>query len=242
MFEIGGSLREARERRGLSLDDAQQRTLVRSRYLRALEDERYELLPGEFYVRTFLREYAEFLGLDGDVYVEEYLAQHPPLPEPLPAPRPPSRLREIGLAKPAIVVAALAVTVLGAWSLTDSGTKPADLGARVALPRQAAAPPPSAPVTPSAAATRPRRASSIALSATRGRCWILVRSGAADGPVVFQRTLEQGQTARFGLRKTLWIRLGAPWNVDARIGGRTAAGLPLRTGNVVAGPSGLSPA
>jgi hypothetical protein len=71
---------------------------------------------------------------------------------------------------------------------------------------------------------------------------MLVRLGAPDGPVVYQGTLEQGQVARFGLKKRLWVRLGAPWNVDAKIGGRAASGLPLRTGDVVAAPTGLSAA
>jgi cytoskeleton protein RodZ len=239
VFEIGGSLREARERRGLSLDEAQARTLVRSRYLRALEDERFELLPGDFYIRIFLREYAEYLGLDGDVYVEEYLAQHPPQPEPLPAPRRSLRPRRIGIGKPAAVLAAAVVTVLAAWNLTESSPTRQNLGL------QSAVTPPTTQATPTApppAAKPARRASSIALSAARGPCWILVRVGAANGPVAYQKTLQPGETARFGLRKRLWIRLGAPWNVDATIGGRPADSLPARTGDVVASASGLSPA
>src|SRR3977135_4272947 len=72
MFDIGASLREARTRRGLSLDDVTAGLRIRERYVTALEEERWELLPGEAYSKGFLRMYAEFLGLDGSVYVDEY--------------------------------------------------------------------------------------------------------------------------------------------------------------------------
>jgi len=62
--DIGSSLREERLRRGLELDEVASATLIRGRYLEALELERYDLLPEGFYRRGFLRRYAEFLGLD----------------------------------------------------------------------------------------------------------------------------------------------------------------------------------
>jgi cytoskeletal protein RodZ len=76
MFEIGSSLREARLRQGLDLVDAEQGTKIRSKYLRALEDERFELLPAQTYVKGFLRSYADFLGLEGQLYVDEYNSRY----------------------------------------------------------------------------------------------------------------------------------------------------------------------
>ena len=72
MFEIGNSLREARVRRGIDFAQAELATKIRGKYLRALEDEHFELLPAETYVKGFLRTYAEYLGLDGQLYVDEY--------------------------------------------------------------------------------------------------------------------------------------------------------------------------
>src|SRR5205807_8768430 len=72
MFEIGSSLREARLRQGLDFPEAEQATKIRGKYLRALEDEQFELLPAQTYVKGFLRSYAEYLGLDGQLYVDEY--------------------------------------------------------------------------------------------------------------------------------------------------------------------------
>jgi cytoskeleton protein RodZ len=73
---IGNRLREARTRRGLGFDEAEAATKIRARYLRALEAEQFDLLPGPTFARTFLRTYADFLGLDARLLVEEYRTQH----------------------------------------------------------------------------------------------------------------------------------------------------------------------
>ena len=72
MFEIGNSLREARLRQGLDFPELEQGTKIRAKYLRALEDEQFDVLPAQTYVKGFLRSYAEYLGLDGQLYVDEY--------------------------------------------------------------------------------------------------------------------------------------------------------------------------
>ena len=72
MFEIGNSLREARVRRGIDFAQAEAAIKIRGKYLRALEDDQFELLPAETYVKGFLRTYAEYLGLDGQLYVDEF--------------------------------------------------------------------------------------------------------------------------------------------------------------------------
>ena len=72
MFEIGNSLREARLRQGLDFPELEQGTKIRGKYLRALEDEQFDVLPAQTYVKGFLRSYAEYLGLDGQLYVDEY--------------------------------------------------------------------------------------------------------------------------------------------------------------------------
>lgn len=76
MFEIGSTLREARTRQGLGIDEMEQRTKVRARYLRFLEEERFELLPGHTYTKGFLRAYAEALGLEGKPFVDEYTSRY----------------------------------------------------------------------------------------------------------------------------------------------------------------------
>ena len=72
MPEIGETLREARMRRRIDMTDVESATKIRAKYLRALESEEWELLPGPTFVKTFLRTYAEYLGLDARLLVEEY--------------------------------------------------------------------------------------------------------------------------------------------------------------------------
>jgi Helix-turn-helix domain len=76
MFEIGPALREARERRGLAYNQVEAATAIRTRYLRALEEEQFGVLPGPTYAKGFLRAYAEFLGLDGQLFIDEFNSRH----------------------------------------------------------------------------------------------------------------------------------------------------------------------
>lgn len=79
MADIGATLREARMRQRIDITDMEARTKIRAKYLRALENEEWDLLPGPTYVRSFLRTYAEALDLDGKMVVEEYKLRHDPL-------------------------------------------------------------------------------------------------------------------------------------------------------------------
>lgn len=79
MAEIGAILREARMRQRIDITDMEVRTKIRAKYLRALENEEWDLLPGPTYVRSFLRTYAEALGLDAKMLVEQYKLGHDPL-------------------------------------------------------------------------------------------------------------------------------------------------------------------
>jgi cytoskeletal protein RodZ len=76
MPEIGATLREARMRERIDISEIEAQTKIRAKYLRALENEEWSLLPGSTYVKTFLRSYAEALGLDGRLLVEEYKLNH----------------------------------------------------------------------------------------------------------------------------------------------------------------------
>src|ERR1700712_1738817 len=75
MFEIGATLREARERRQLTYEQVETDTKIRAKYLRALEEEEFDSLPSGTYVRGFLRAYASYLGLAGRLFVDEYASR-----------------------------------------------------------------------------------------------------------------------------------------------------------------------
>jgi cytoskeleton protein RodZ len=72
MPEIGETLREARMRQRIDMTEVEAATKIRAKYLRALESEEWDLLPGPTFVKTFLRTYAEYLDLDSRLLVEEY--------------------------------------------------------------------------------------------------------------------------------------------------------------------------
>ncbi|MDF4005752.1 helix-turn-helix domain-containing protein [Limosilactobacillus fermentum] len=69
---VGKKLREAREKKGLTLDDLQQATKIQKRYLITIEDEKFDELPGDFYVRAFVKQYADTVGLDGNTLLKDY--------------------------------------------------------------------------------------------------------------------------------------------------------------------------
>lgn len=82
---IGATLRETRNRRKVSLSDVEGATKIRIRYLQALENEEWDVLPGGAYTRGFIRTYASHLGLDGDRLAEEYRrSTEPPAGDPPP--------------------------------------------------------------------------------------------------------------------------------------------------------------
>lgn len=245
MFQIGASLREARERRGLSSSDVQKAIRIRDRYLTALEEERWELLPGDAYVKGFLRTYADFLGLDGSLYVEEYnsrFAHHDEqlLVPPALARRPPGL--GVGLVRPLVALGVIAAVVaaIAAWQLHGRRGPQAGSGTTTQQQQQTttthrrhhhAHHPP--------AAALPTRA---VLTAARGAVWLQVRSGGASGAILYQNTLQQGQTLPVKLTSgPVWVRIGNPPGLDIRLGGKLLTGLPTQPGNVLLSRRGLQP-
>lgn len=77
MSELGIALREAREEKGISLEDLQERTKIQKRYLQAIEEGNFDRLPGHFYSRAFIKSYAEAVGLDPNVIFETYHSEIP---------------------------------------------------------------------------------------------------------------------------------------------------------------------
>lgn len=72
MSGIGEQLRTAREAKGLSISDIEKATKIQGRYLEAIENNEFDKLPGDFYVRAFIRQYAQVVGLDGKELLSQY--------------------------------------------------------------------------------------------------------------------------------------------------------------------------
>lgn len=255
MFEIGASLREARTRRGLTSEDVQKAIRIRDRYLTALEQEDWELLPGDAYTKGFLRAYAEFLGLDGNLYVDEFnsrYARHeeqPFMPEPLA----PIGTRSVGLLRPLVAIGIIVAVVAGiaSWQLSRTSGNGTPSGAsktggapaaRTTKPKPATSK--SSKSTPKKHAVQPATTPTRAvLTAARGRVWLLVRSGGPTGKVLFEGVLEQGKALPLSLSSSprIWLRVGAPRALDVRVGGKLVGGLPAKVGNVYLTARGLTP-
>lgn len=84
MTDLGQLLRKARTQKGLTLDEIQDMTKIRKRYLEAIEEGQYKVLPGNFYVRAFIKSYAEAVGLEPDEVLRLYRGAIPEThPEPI---------------------------------------------------------------------------------------------------------------------------------------------------------------
>jgi cytoskeletal protein RodZ len=232
VFDIGSSLREARLRQELDFPELEARTKIRPKYLRALEDERFDMLPAPTYVKGFLRSYAEALGLDGQPFVDEYNsrfavgADDELIIRPVrPTSRVPVQRRNRRAAREShiAVVALLAITILtalviAAWRFGGPedqnvpGLAPQDQG----LPQQ-----------PAGATGRVR----LVVRAVHGASWMEVRLNSSAGRPLYSGTLELGQRQPFQGRR-LQLALAKPENVVVRVNGNRVV-LPAGTTFVV---------
>ena len=219
MFEIGNSLREARLRQQLDFPELEQQTKIRSKYLKALEDEKFDLLPAPTYVKGFLRNYADALGLEGQLYVDEYNSRFVTGEEETPLRprdyqrRPQAlgpRFETRGVLLILFVIGVIFALFIAAWKFGSDNNTPRLVGVNQA-----------APVTKHKAAAKPM--ARLVLTATNGDSWLLVRANSASGPTKYQGTLQQGQQLPFTkkpfLYRRIWIAAAKPQNLVARLNG-----------------------
>src|SRR6059058_3055843 len=76
MPDIGSTLREARMRERIDISEVEAQTKIRAKYLRAIENEEWDLLPGPVYAKSFLRTYGDFLGPDSRMLIDEFKRQY----------------------------------------------------------------------------------------------------------------------------------------------------------------------
>ncbi len=220
MFEIGSSLREARVRQHLEFEELEERTKVRAKYLRYLEEERFEQLPGHAYTKGFLQVYADALGLDGRLYVEEYNLRYvlggsgggeeagaPRVPRaPTGRQRHRRNRREsgtVGVALAAILL--VTALVIAAWRFGGHDEPQVD-GVNA----------PKARTTAATKRTATQQQVVVTIHALRGPSFMEVRAG--NGTPLYTGTLEKGQTQRF-TKKSLSLSVDRPRNVVVKVNG-----------------------
>ena len=211
MFEIGNSLREARIRRRIDFAQAELATKIRGKYLHALEDEQFELLPADTYVKGFLRTYADYLGLDGQLYVDEFNSRFVAGDERELRPRrsrtQPRRNRrfETNVVLVALaVIVVLTVVVIAAWKSSGGGGPSA---------------PPKSGSTARSNTHRP--VALLTVIAKRGSTHLTARRGSASGDIAYDGTVQKGD-GPVAIRGTrLWVQISSPENLRVIVHGHT---------------------
>ena len=215
MFEIGNSLREARERKGLAYPEIESATKIRAKYIRALEEEDFTAIPGDAYIRGFLRTYADYLGLDPDVYVDEYASRfltswRDELPERPKRRRIRPRERTLERRSLVLVLAGIALVtalVFVAWRYGGSdGSAPPAVGTQgTTQARKQAAPP-----------------RQLVLRGVGSGTYVEVRRNKRSGQLMLQGTVGNGQVDRLpGSRFYLLVR--RPAGLRVSLEGRAVA-------------------
>jgi cytoskeletal protein RodZ len=194
MPSIGETLREARMRQRLDIADVEDRTKIRAKYLRALENEEFGMLPGPTFVKTFLRTYAELLGLDPHVLVAEYRAGFEredeverPLGPPTVAGRDRRRGPRIGRGSVLLLVLVGIVAVLVAIGLASDNGGGGD---------QASAPETTRTSKKAKAVPAPARPKRVSVRVTPTTPTYVCVDRGPGTPVVFENTIDSTQTFR----------------------------------------------
>jgi cytoskeletal protein RodZ len=246
---IGQIIKTRRAERGLTLAEAHEATKITMQNLAAIEEDRFDAFPNRVYARAFLRDYANYLGLDSADLLQRYEAEWgAPVPEPV-------RRRKSKAVGVTIGIIALAGLLAGGAYLyskymprpapivkpsESEMTKPAP--APVApKPVEAVNPTPvttAAPVTPTDSATKPAPLQKpavapdkvvVSMRAARGASWITVT---VDGKQEASRLLPAGETASFQGSRNITVVLGNAGAIDVTANGK-AYGAIGRSGAVI---------
>jgi cytoskeletal protein RodZ len=244
MFEIGPALREARERRGLAFGDVEADTAIRTRYIRALEEEQFHVLPGSTYTKGFLRAYAEYLGLDGQLFIDEFNSRHhdarassdqPIASQPRSRPQQRRQRRESNLVM--IVLAAIVAVSALVLLATTFPNSTAHYPETTTPPSTGTSTPTTTPSGDTkthrkhASPERPRLNVSLVLASST---WVRANTGAPSGPgAVTSKGTDLGRgllvdpavtgSSRvvFTARAPIFLHLGNPAAVTITVNGKT---------------------
>jgi cytoskeletal protein RodZ len=249
MFEIGNTLREARLRRGLDILDCEAETKIRAKYLRAMEEEQFDLMPSPTYVRGFLRTYADFLDLDGRLVLDEYESRFgtyrlsgdrdgPARARPGGAPEPvrrrsPSEPR--GVARPRrrrrtevqllwlAIGGVMAVALLIWMGVGDNSPQPAISDPSAATGARTLAQVAEPDTAATEAPVKTKKTTIVLTGTGTYGCYVEVRGKSSKGRLVVQRILAPGESVTFKVLDGIWVRATNPAELAVTIAGKAAS-------------------
>lgn len=228
MAEIGSTLREARIRARIDMSEVESKTKIRAKYLRAIENEEWDLLPGPVYARSFLRTYGDYLGLDSRMLVEEFKRRYERFSEhdqmaiaSLPRDRGRRRDRDRGPIRPSVapwapIVVVVLATVVALYIIgTNLGAKksPSPKGLTAGAHRPAPTMPRKRVVAPA-----PPQVVHLQLVPTGAVYVCLVN--AHGRKLIDEKTFTAGETVPPEAGRRLLLTLGNN-NVQLKVNGRT---------------------
>jgi hypothetical protein len=210
VFELGNSLHEARVRQGLEYPQVELATKIRAKYIRALEDETFEVLPSETYVKGFLRSYAEYLGLDGQLYVDEYTSRYGSERLVDESPRRARVHQDRGLERKVVLaalagIATLTALVIVAWKFGGGDAtvlQPTTTARTVAPP-------------------------ALELTGRGSGTYVEVHRGSSSGKLLLAGTIGRGDVQRL-VGSRFWLAIRNSRGLSVTLGGRSVS-LPART-------------
>jgi transcriptional regulator with XRE-family HTH domain len=228
VFEIGNTLREARVRRNLTLQQVEEDIKIRVKYVQAMENEDWDLMPGVTYVKGFLRTYSTYLGLDPNVIIDEFRSRamvasdehHEPFSGASVIGKPLSHRGRNTIVLVAIVCLVVlgAIYAIGIWNgggEDEPTTEPPALGIESVSPSPSKSPKPQ----PSSTGVPAWQKNLVRVEAVNGDCWMEVRREGPEGVVLFSGTVDDGDKKKYK-GEVLWLSLGNPVAVRLEVQGK----------------------
>ena len=226
MNTLGQELKREREARGISLQDIARITKINLTYLNALEEDRLDILPGNFFIKGTIRAYAKCIGLDENQAINLYLQagqQASPAPRPLKKKRTtditPARWKKMLLIVFLPLLAAAILILTRPWDQSSAPRpKPAVASGQAARPPQIEQSVLAANLRPQPPPQRETTGLSFELS-FQEEVWVRIT---ADGQLLEEGLRQPGEQRTYSAQSKLEMRLGKPGGVDLSINGRKA--------------------
>lgn len=219
METVGELLRAEREKKGLSIKDIETAISIRALYIKAIEDGDYTVVPGEVYLKGFIRNYANYLGLNGPEMVASYRqSQQPIVPETVEIPveptppqapqaKPRSKTNSGKNSGKLLIISLLVVCVAGSawWLLGNQSPKKEPIETKQTQPPAQTTPQPVAPVVPTQ--SKPV----VVIAKYTEACWTSV---VADDKQIYEGTPKNGDTITWEAQKNITITAGNAGGIE----------------------------